>query len=287
MTIIDEIENTALEWLAQQGAGMVSLRRMTGYTNHVFLVQQAGEPDSVLRLARHELSAAFCPLAHDAGRICKIHQQVAELGLAPDIIATDIPAGIMWLDYGGEPHHVAPDNGGGLRDMLCRLHDSGFHWDNPGGQEIDGAGLRYLEQLAHARGGSTLTEMSLARAYAKQLYQVGELRGYADYPLVPVHSDLNPGNCLYNKVRDRWSIIDWDFAGMRAAEWDYASLIVEHNWRLEAARAFVPSRVSTMNLIWFCAVFALLGWEWHFQNRSGNTVIAEKWRAVEYWFGLL
>ena len=283
----DKIEIKAISWLAQRGVRPVNLKRMSGYTNHVFLVTQVGEPGSLLRLANHELSAEFCPLAHDTARICKIHQQAAELGLAPRLIATDIPTGVMWLEYVGEPHYVTQNNFSSLQGMLHRLHHSGFSWAESGEQTADGAGLAYLERLIDSTDDSVPPDRLFARHYAEQLYQLGKQRGYADYPLVPVHSDLNPGNCLYDRVRNRWFIIDWDFAGMRVAEWDYASLVVEHGWNMEQCRAFVPPYVLTVDLMWFCAVFALLSREWHEQNGSAEAVLKAKQGALVYWSGLL
>ncbi|CAA6822938.1 MAG: Unknown protein [uncultured Thiotrichaceae bacterium] len=61
-------------------------------------------------------------------------------------------------------------------------------------------------------------------------------------------------------------MIDWDFAGMRLAGWDYVGLVVEHGWNMKQCRAFAPPHVLTADLTWFCAVFALLSWEWHEQN---------------------
>lgn len=283
MTTINEPERKATNWLAQQGVEPVSLKRMSGYTNHVFLVTQESAQDSVLRLANPESGAGFCPLAHDTTRVCKMHQQAAELGLAPGLMATDIPAGVMWLKYAGEPQRVTRDNFGGLQDMLHRLHHSGFNWAESGGQAADGAGLGYLEQLIHSVDDSAQPDRVLARHYAQQLYQLGEQRGYADYPLVPVHSDLNPGNCLYDKVRNRWFMIDWDFAGMRVAEWDYAGLVVEHGWNIEQCRAFAPPPLLTVNLIWFCAVLALLSWDWHEQNGSAEAILKAKQDVLIYW----
>ena len=256
---------------------------MSGYTNHVFLVKQNGAPDSVLRLANHELGAEFCPLAHDTARVCKIHQHAAELGLAPGLMATDIPAGVMWLEYAGEPRCVMQGNFAGLQDMLHRLHHSGFNWAESGELAADGAGLAYLEQLIHAIDDPAPPDRVPARHYAEQLYQLGEQRGYADYPLVPVHSDLNPGNCLHDKVRNRWFMIDWDFAGMRVAEWDYAGLVVEHGWNMEQCRAFAPPQLFTADLIWFCAMLALLSWDWHEQNGSAEAILKAKQDVLRYW----
>lgn len=282
-----DVEKQALNWLAQHCVGAVSLGRMSGYTNHVFLVKQEGAPDSVLRLANHVAGAEFCPLAHDTARVCAVHLQVAELGLAPRLIATDIPAGVMWLEYAGEPCSLVQANFADLQDMLRRLHHSGLNWTETGEQTTDGAGLAYLEQLIQSTDDSASPDRVLARHYAEQLYQLGEQRGYADYPLVPVHGDLNPGNCLYDKVRDRWFIIDWDYAGMRAAEWDYAGLVVEHGWNIEQCRAFAPPHVLTVSLVWFCALLALLSWDWHEKNGSAEAILKAKQEVLRYWLGFL
>lgn len=288
-------ERQAISWLEERGAGRVQLTRLGGHTNYVFLVERRYAPKSVLRLANHELSAELCPLAHHAARVCRIHQQVAELGLAPRLLATDIQDGIMWLEYVGEPHPVTQENSGGLRDMLQRLHASGLGADwSASGEVADGAGLGYLQPLINVSVGSDSVSgqqhqslIAVAADYAGQLYQLGVERGYAECPLVPVHSDLNPGNCLYDVVAEKWSMIDWDFAGLRAAAWDYAGLCVEHGWTLEQSRAFVPAQISTADMIWFCALLALLSWTWHVQRASGVAVLKEKRAILIYWLSQL
>lgn len=290
---IASAERAALNWLASRDVRPVSLKRMAGYTNHVFLVKQDNTPDSVLRLANHGSGAGFCPLAHDTLRVCAIHQQAADLGLAPALMATDGAAGIMWLEYAGEPGDLTQANAGDLQNMLLRLHRSGLNWIEPAGQVADRAGLGYLTEFMEQLSDPVVDKpppykrcIESACNYAGRLYQQGVQRAYADYPAVPVHSDLNPGNCLFHKARDRWFIIDWDYAGMRVAEWDYAGLIVEHSWTLGQSRAFVPPEMITADLIWFCTLLALMSWHWHFQRESVSAVLQEKWRVVEYWVAL-
>nr|CAA6818396.1 MAG: Thiamine kinase [uncultured Thiotrichaceae bacterium] len=266
-----------LDWLAARGVDRANLKRMSGYSNQVFLVEHENAALSVLRAPDRGVPSGLCPLAHDTARVFKIHQDVAELGLAPKVIEADLQTGIMWLEYAGEPHPLAKDNFVQWRGMISRLQQSGLDWREAGAQEHDGAGLKYLRQLSDSAPTSN------GQVYADELLSLGLSRGYADYPLVPVHGDLNPGNCLYYNACDRWFAIDWDFAGMRVAEWEYAALIVEHGWNIEWAEAFA-NKINRADLSWFCAMFALWSWEWHVQRESAAEVIAQKWRIVEYWF---
>lgn len=280
------ITQQARDWLQQRGVVPVSLQRMSGHTNHVFLVEQAAGTRTILRLANHCLDTGLCPLAHQAARLIAIHQDAVALGLAPELLGYDTQQGLMWLRYAGQPAVLQEGDCATLRVLLDGLHRSQLNWFDGAEQDSDGAGLSYLQQMLSRPpdGGGLLPEF--VQRYAARLYESGVQRGYADYPLVPVHSDLNPGNCLYDETSGRWSLIDWDFAGMRVAEWDYAGLIVEHGWTLEQGRAFVPRRISTADLNWFCAVFALLSWDWHMQRGSPVAVLKEKQANFDYWMSM-
>lgn len=275
----DESEKKAMDWLAQRGVLAAGLKRMGGYSNHVYRVKQDDAALSVLRIPDDGLSPELCPLAHDAARIFKIHQEAFELGIAPEVLETDLQTGIMWLQHAGEVRSLTKGSFTEWQSMILRLQNSGFDWNDAQGQS-DAAGLAYLRQLSE----SNIVPES--RIYAESLLRPGIERGYAEYPLVPVHGDLNPGNYLYQKEYRHWYVIDWDFAGMKAAEWEYAALIVEHGWDIELAVAFAH-QVNRADLVWFCATFALLSWEWHVQRESAALIVSEKWRTVEYWFSCL
>lgn len=272
----------AERWLQQQGVVPLSLQRMSGHTNHVFLIEQQGGVKTVLRMANHALAAGLCPLADQGGRIIALHNDAAELGLAPEVLGADAQDGVMWLRYAGQPCALQDQDYGVIRGLLECLHSSQLDWFDDSEQNSDGAMLGYLEQLLKLPAESKHLYRPV-QDYAAVLYEQGVQRGYADYPVVPVHSDLNPGNCLYDKTTGCWALIDWDFAGMRVAVWDYAGLVVEHGWELERGRAFAPESIATEDLVWFCAVFALLSWDWHLQRGSVEKLLREKQDVFLYW----
>lgn len=266
------VEQQVQTWLNQQGLGSCILTPLTGYTNHVFRVEAAQDPKcSVIRIANHELAAGLCPLAQYPKHVISLHQDAVELDLAPELLGFDDQVGLMWLADVGERRTIQRHDFAEIRTLLARLHSSDLAWRSPEQTELDGANLLMLQRLA------TSADPKLSQI-AQQLLKLAIHRGYANYPIKPVHSDLNPGNWLHDG--QRWWLIDWDYARLMVAEWDYASLIVEQAWDQTHAQAFAPTMLLC-DLAWFCACFALLSWDWHVQR--GTQELAAKQAITTYW----
>ena len=262
-------------WLERQGIYDATLKPLAGYTNHVFKIESAQRPfRSVIRLANHALAAGLCPLAQYPQHVIRLHQDAMDLGLAPELLGFDTQSGIMWLADAGERRAIQVADFAEIRVMLERLHSSDLAWRSPDQTDLDGASLQLLQRLQ----SSPNPEVSQT---AEQLLQLAAQRGYAHYPLKPVHSDLNAGNWLHDG--SRWWLIDWDYARLMVAEWDYASLIVEYGWGSAQAQAFAPE-IALADLAWFCAAFALLSWDWHVQR--GTDQVERKRVVTEYWLKL-
>ncbi|MEZ5476878.1 MAG: phosphotransferase [Thiolinea sp.] len=273
---IADPQQQARDWLAARGVRSACLTRLTGgHTHSVFRVEQAQAPRrSVLRLINPALDGSLCPLAQQAEAVIRTHQQAAELGLAPAVLAADVRQGIMWLADAGEPQDLRAKDFAEIQGLLQRLHGSGLDWAQAG-KPADPAALTHLQTLA--------IQTHAAAELAASLLRQAEQRGYAEAQAVPVHSDLNPGNCLHDG--QRWWLIDWDFAGMQAAQWDYASLISEFGWDVQQAVAFAP-QWPVPELAWYCSNFSLLSWDWHVQRGSAADCVAHKWETVKYWAGI-
>ncbi len=265
----------ARTWLAQQGVQLDCLLPLAGYSNHVFWVKQSGATypaHSVIRLADFSLSIDLCPLAYRFEAVVQRHRDMAALELAPEVIAAEPAAGVLWLHAAGQQKALRPAGFAHLRDLLSRLHHSGLDWG-------EAEPFRLRDWLRAEACPNALSHTATKQA----LYQQAQQDGYFDYPLVPIHGDLNPGNLLYDGRR--WWLIDWDFGAMQPREWDLASLIVEHDWRLEQALAFAPEMTGAA-IKWFCSCFALLSWQWHRQRGSQPQVLAAKARTMDYWIAL-
>lgn len=259
-------------WLTQQGLVDIKLTPLNGYTNHVFLVESANSPTrSIIRLANRELAAGLCPLAQHPQHVIRLHQDAVNLGLAPELLGFDEQLGLMWLAYAGERRALKPADFAEIRPLLERLHGSDLAWRSPDQTDLDTASLHLLQNL------QTSLHLAVSQT-AEQLLKLAAQRGYAQYPLKPVHSDLNPGNWLHDG--QRWWLIDWDYARLMVAEWDYASLIVEHAWDSSQAQLLAP-HIPFTDLAWFCTAFALLSWNWHVQR--GTEQVAKKQATTYYW----
>lgn len=265
----------AHHWLALQGIHKATLTLLSGYTNRVFRVESGQNPKrSVIRLANHDLAAGLCPLAQYPQHVIRLHQDAVDLGLAPELLGFDDQVGLMWLADVGERQTIKTTGFADIRGMLKRLHSNDLAWRSPDQTDLDGASLQLLQRLQ----SSVNSEVNQT---AEQLLKLAAQRGYAHYPLKPVHSDLNPGNWLHDGLR--WWLIDWDYARLMVAEWDYASLIVEHGWDSAKAQTFAPE-ISLADLAWFCAAFALLSWDWHVQR--GTDQVERKRAMTAYWLKL-
>lgn len=268
-------EQQAHIWLNQHGLNHPTLTPLTGYTNYVFRVESAQHPKrSVIRLGNHALAAGLCPLAQQPKHVIRPHQDAVELGLAPKLLGFDDQVGIMWLADAGERRAIQTRDFAEIRSLLSCLHSSDLAWRSPEQTHLDGASLQILQRL------QTSTHPAVSQT-AEQLLKLAAERGYAQYPLKPVHSDLNPGNWLHDG--QRWWLIDWDYARLMVAEWDDASLIVEHAWDKTQAQ-WLTSPKSLADLAWFCASFALLSWDWHAQR--GTKELTTKQVLTTYWLQL-
>lgn len=268
-------QHQAQTFLAQHNIHNPKLTPLTGYTNHVFLVESTQEPTrSVIRIANHDLAAGLCPLAQHPKHVIQLHRDAVALGLAPALLGFDEQVGIMWLAYAGERRALIEADFAEVRALLARLHSHDLAWRSPDQTDLDVASLQLLQGLQ----ASSTAQINQT---ATQLLTLAAQRGYEDYPLKPVHSDLNPGNWLHDGTR--WWLIDWDYARLMVAEWDYASLIVEHGWDSTKAQLFVP-QMPMADLAWFCSAFALLSWDWHQQR--GTDQVAAKQASTAYWLAL-
>lgn len=262
----------AQHWLKQQGIHNPSLSPLAGYTNHVFLVESKNYPQpSIIRIANRTLSAELCPLGHNSKHVIRLHQDAVALGLAPELLGFDAEIGLMWLAYAGRPRSLQSTDFAEVRKLLERLHNSHLLWGLPEQADVDTEILQLLQRL------QSLSYLSVG-ATAEKLLKVATERGYGQYTLKPVHSDLNPNNWLHDGTR--WWLIDWDYARLMPAEWDYASLIVEHGWAKNQAQLLAPL-ISLPDLVWFCAAFALLSWDWHVQRETDQ--VANKQAIMAYW----
>lgn len=265
----------AAHWLGQHAIHKPIFTPLAGYTNHVFLVEAENYPKrSIIRIANRNLAAGLCPLAQHFQHVIRLHQDAVALKLAPELLGFDDQLGIMWLAYAGERRALQVTDFAELRERLAHLHTSDLDWRSPDQADLNGVSLQHLHSL------QTATNPQVSQTAVK-LIQLATKRGYAGYPLKPVHSDLNPGNCLHDGRR--WWLIDWDYAQLMVAEWDYASLIVEHGWNLSQAQLLAP-HIPLPDLAWFCATFALLSWDWHVQR--GTTQVIKKQEITSYWFNL-
>lgn len=270
-----DVEQQAQTWLNQQGLDSCILTPLAGYTNHVFRVESAQQPKrSVIRLGNHALAAGLCPLAQYPKHVIRLHQDAVNLDLAPELLGFDDQLGLMWLADAGERRTIQMQDFAEIQTLLTRLHHSDLAWRSPTQTQLDGTNLLMVQRLA------TSANPRLNQT-AQQLLKLATQRGYAHYPVKPIHSDLNPGNWLHDG--QRWWLIDWDYARLMVAEWDYASLIVEHAWDQTQAQAFAPSMLLA-DLAWFCACFALLSWDWHVQR--GTQELATKQAITAYWLQL-
>lgn len=270
-----DVEQQAQTWLNQQGLDSCILTPLAGYTNHVFRVESVQQPKrSVIRLGNHALAAGLCPLAQYPKHVIRLHQDAVDLDLAPELLGFDDQLGLMWLADVGERRTIQMHDFAEIQTLLTRLHHSDLAWRSPTQTQLDGTNLLMVQRLA------TSANPRLNQT-AQQLLKLATQRGYAHYPVKPIHSDLNPGNWLHDG--QRWWLIDWDYARLMVAEWDYASLIVEHAWDQTQAQAFAPSMLLA-DLAWFCACFALLSWDWHVQR--GTQELATKQAITAYWLQL-
>ena len=285
-------QQRAYAWLQQQGVHADRLTPLSGYTNHVFLVEQSAAlypQRSVLRLADYSRSADLCPLAHQFDAVLQRHVDAAELGLAPEVITADQEAGVMWVQYAGKRTSLRAGDFAEIRALLDALYDSDLQW--LGGQSVTLQRLlaELLQQLcslaeSNVPGEAPAIERGSEISEVMQsLLQQAEQRGYFDYPVVPIHGDLNPDNLLHDG--QRWWLIDWDFSGMQLREWDLAGFIVGHDLNIEQASKFLPA-VGRADMQWFCRCFAILNWYWHVKRGSEQNIISTKVDTMQYWIVL-
>lgn len=271
-------EQQAQNWLGHLGVKPLALTKMSGYCNHVFLVEQANKAypsRSVLRLADWSLGVGLCPLADQGEFVIAKYRDAERLDLTPPVILADSTAGVMWLEYAGAQAPLTRASFNDIRSMLSRLHSSDFGW---GG----GSGMVDAEKILLALSQSSTNQNQVLPGSIDHLLRLGNERGYFNRPKVPVHSDLNPGNWLHNG--ERWWLIDWDYAGMYPLEWDYAGLIVEHGWDEARVPELLPG-FPVRDIAWFCSHFALLSWDWHCKRGTATAVRDQKLALFRYWLG--
>lgn len=271
-----------------------SITPQRGLTNHVFRVALADglatdwPRQFIVRVVNQSISSGLNPLQDNFDTITAIHRLAAELGLAPGVVAADADRQLMALVDCGDPRPLAAHDMPEIAALAQRLHVAASAWS--------AIMPTVTGELATLPAWSLLGEIADSRrqsaSLAQQLLDMGDNAGLSALPLFPSHSDWNPGNWLHDG--QRWWLIDWDFAGWRPAWWDWASLVVEHQWSWSQVQAwlaplapsFAHDQASQHCLPWFCATMALIGKDWHEQRESEPATIRRAQAAVEYWWDI-
>ncbi len=201
-----------IEPLADRDPGEYEIRRLPGYTNDNYHLENAHE-DWVLRIPR----AATNP--HIDRRAEALNQHLAaELGIAPrpawraddglSLTPTIRPGNPVEADALRNPAMRA-----GLLEPLRRLHRSGAQFQ--GRVEPGPLIERYEALLSPARRVEFATRIRAARQLWPQVQD-------RDAEFVPSHSDPVLENLLAGD--DRVWLIDWEYSAMASPCWDLAIL---------------------------------------------------------------
>lgn len=279
------------DWLTSQSLVTASITPQQGLTNHVFRVALADGSATdwprqfIVRMVNQSISSGLNPLQDNFDTITAIHRLAAELGLAPAVVATDVDRQLMALVDCGDPRPLAAYDMPEITALAQRLRDAAPAW-----AEIMPTATGELATLpAWSLLGEIAGSHRQSAALAQQLLDMGDNAGLSALPLVPSHSDWNPGNWLHDG--QRWWLIDWDFAGWRPMWWDWASLVVEHQWSWQQAQrwlapSFALDQTGQHCLPWFCATMALIAKDWYEQRESEHSHIRRAQTAVEYWWDI-
>ena len=267
----EEARQLAHQWLLAAGIEPVKLSRLSGFSNQVYLVSTAAATrHSVLRLANKKAGSFISPLSQHAASLIQIHRDAAQLGLAPPMLGSDSNLGLMWLAYAGEPRIITQADWPDIQLLIESLQGSALNWQSG---SIDPVGIGLIQQCVADVDSPLRSNIDLLLSRAVE-------RGYEQLATVPVHSDLNPDNCLHDG--QRWWFIDWDFAGMRVPEWEYAAMIVEHGWDLRIIDHW--SHYTRGELLkWLCAALSIISWCWHVRRGSSPPLIRKSKQYADFW----
>lgn len=224
---------------AQDPAGW-QVTPLGGITNRSYRLL-SGNHDLVLRLAGTSASR-YLDRSAEAGNVA----QVAELGLAPKVLAAD-PAGAWYITAfvpGARPlgqlDFARPEVFAEVAALLGRLHRSRARF--PKRQGLFSAIDRYLE----------LTPASGLDELRRRLDPVVAALARNPMPTVPCHIDPNPGNFLRGEDGGLM-LLDWEFAAMEEPLWDLATITLEADLGPAATAALVepiigPGQVARFEL---------------------------------------
>ncbi len=216
-----------------RAAWRVSL--LGGITNRSFRLQ-AADLDLVLRWPGTSASRYLDRRAEPLNAAA-----VADLGIAPPVLAADPDAGwyITAFASGAEALHDAafadPATLAAALDLLSRLHRSKIAFPFRQGlfQAID----LYLD----------LAPAPAMRQARRMLEPVRLALQRNPMPLAPCHIDPNPANFL-RRADGRLLLIDWEFAAMEEPLWDLAAVSMETGLGVAAETALIEPRIGAAQM---------------------------------------
>lgn len=200
--------------LAAVPRGQWRVSPLGGITNRSYRLR-AGQSDLVLRWPGASASRYLDRRAEP-----KNARAVADIGLAPPVLAADVEGGwyITAFETGAKALTVADFAQAGTFQeavaLLTRLHRAAISFPYQQGlfQAID----LYL----------SLAPTPRMLALRRQLDPVQAALARNRLPLAPCHIDPNPANFL-RCADGRLQLIDWEFAAMEEPLWDLAAVALE------------------------------------------------------------
>jgi len=233
MRLDDDIEQlfASVPLLARVPRNAWHISALGGITNRSYRLQADGH-DLVLRWPGASASRYLDRRAEPVNA-----QAVAELGLAPPVLAADPDAGwyITAFVEGAEPLGAADFAQAATFDkvvsLLTRLHRAGLSF--PFQQGLFKAIDLYI--------GLAPTPLMRDARQALEPVRLALLRN--PLPRVACHVDPSPANFL--RAGDgRMFLIDWEFAAMEEPLWDLAALTMEQGVDMHMARARIEPLIG-------------------------------------------
>ncbi len=223
---------TIVPLLAEIPRGQWQVAPLGGITNRSYRLQ-SGTQDLVLRWPGASASR-YLDRRAEAGNV----RAVAELGLAPRLLAADADKGwyLTAFETDAEPLATAalaePQTLSAVLALLTRLHrsDVAFPFRQGLFQAID----LYLD----------LAPTPLMLDLRRELTPVREALGRHPLPVVPCHIDPNPANFL-RRTDGSLLLIDWEFAAMEEPLWDLAAIALEAEMAPDLEHAAIQPLIGT------------------------------------------